>query len=522
MGGWRTSVLDIREMVRRFRLGDTDRRVARDLGVARNTASKYRAWARTEGFLDAADLPEPGVLESRLIPPEVAECSGPASKAEAYRELIKEKRDDGVEIRAILGLLHERGYDGSYSALVKYVRRMEGDRPREAFLRIETKPGDEAQVDFGYVGRIVDPRTGERRKAWAFVMTLSFSRHQYAEVVFDQSVPTWIALHVHAFEWFQAVPSRIVLDNLKAGIVKAALYDPEAQRAYRDLAEHYGFLIAPCRPRTPRHKGKVESGVHYVNRNALAGRDLDVVAANAHLRRWILEVAGVRDHGTTHEPPLDRFERERPALRPLPPTRFEVLVWKQAKVHSDSHVVFDYSYYSAPHRLVGKTLWVRATDRSIVLFHDHERIASHERATKRGTFRTHRDHLPPWKLEGLQPERMVVRMQAEAIGPFALKFVDALFGDKPMDRIRGAMAVVRYAKRYGNGRVDAACRRALRFGDVKAHTIRSILEKGLDIEPIRDDLDRPGPVPRTSIHARPIAEVAAAMRLAQGGARWTS
>jgi transposase len=148
-----------------------------------------------------------------------------------------------------------------------------------------------------------DPRSSTRRKAWAFVMTLSFSRHSYVEFVFDQEVGTWLRCHRHAFEWFGGVPRRVVVDNLKAAIVKAVLYDPVVQRAYRECAEHYGFLISPCRPRTPQHKGKVEQGgVHYVSRNFLAGRAFrDLDDANERVLVWCVETAGRRLHGTTKE-----------------------------------------------------------------------------------------------------------------------------------------------------------------------------------------------------------------------------
>jgi len=155
-------------------------------------------------------------------------------------------------------------------------------------------------------------------------MTLSWSRHQYVEFVFDQEVATWLRCHRHAFEYFGGVPGRMVVDNLKAAIVRVAFHDPVVQRAYRECAEHYGFLIAPCRPATPQHKGKVEQGGgHYLKRNFLAGRTLPArPAANALVLTWCRETAGQRIHDTTKERPLERFEQvERAALQPLPHAR---------------------------------------------------------------------------------------------------------------------------------------------------------------------------------------------------------
>jgi transposase len=140
------------------------------------------------------------------------------------------------------------------------------------------------QVDFGYAGRMIDPETGELRQTWAFVMTLSWSRHQYVEFVFNQKVETWLRLHRNAFLFFSEVPERVVIDNLKAGIVRVCWHEPQAQQAYRECAEHYGFLIKPCHPRTPEHKGKVEKGgVHYVKRNFLGGRQPTTLAHGSSL-----------------------------------------------------------------------------------------------------------------------------------------------------------------------------------------------------------------------------------------------
>jgi transposase len=506
MAGRRKDVLDIREIVRRFGLGERDRRIARDMGTSRNTIAKYREWAAREGFLEA-ELPAPGVIEERLKAARPPREPGPASSVEPFRAFVVEKREAGVELRALHALLGEKGFEGSYSALRRFVWRLE-DKSPETFLRIETAPGEEAQVDFGYAGLFHDPLTKRMRKTWIFVMTLSYSRHQYVELVFDQKVETWVELHVRAFEWFDGVVKRVILDNLKAGIVKAVLYDSEAQRSYRELAEHYGFLISPCRPRTPRHKGKVESGVRFVRRNGLAGRLFsDIHAGNDHLRHWAVATAGVRDHGTTHEQPLIRFEREKPHLKPLPPVRYEVTVWHKAKVHPDCHLVLDYSYYSAPHRLVGQELWIRATARRVEVYHEHERVATHPRAIKRGTWSTIRDHLPPEKLQGLLPEPVRLKAEAQEVGPATTEFIERLLGERPLDRLRGAQGVLRLGRRYGPKRLEAACRRSLDYNQVHYQTVKLILKRELDLEPASNGSASPGPIPKTAIFARSVSEL---------------
>lgn len=505
MAGGRKNVLDVREMVRRMQLQCGDRQIAREMKLSRNTVSKYRHWAGKQGFLESGGLPGPGVIEERMVSSWTPSVSGPVSIVESHRDFVLEKRKAGVEIKALWGLLRERGFEGSYPAVRRFIRRLEPRTP-PVFLRIETPPGEEAQVDFGYVGEFYDPVGKRQRKSWVFVMTLGFSRHQYVEIVFDQRVETWVALHVRAFESFGGVVKRVVIDNLKAGIVKAVVHDAEAQRSYRELAEAYGFLISPCRPRTPRHKGKVESGVHYVKRNALAGRSFkDVNEANAHLEKWVKEVAGVRDHGTTHEMPLSRFEAEKAALSPLPQGRYEVTVWKKAKLHPDCHVVFEYAYYSAPYRLVGEELWLRAAPGRLEIYHDHQRVATHPRAARRGAWATARDHLPPEKLAGLLPAPVELKVRAEKVGPATLELVERLLGERPLDRLRSAQGIVGLSRRFGDKRLEAACRRALAYDEVRYGTVKRILDNGLDAETMAEL--PAGPLPRTSVFARSTAEL---------------
>src|SRR4030095_181634 len=235
-------------------------------------------------------------------------------------------------------------------------------------LRIETPPGEVAQVDFGEVTPLWDPQTGTLRRTYCFVMVLAWSRHMYVEFVFDQKIPTWLVCQQHAFEFFGGVPQRVVLDNLKAAIIKAYTrdHDPEVVRAYAECAEHYGFLIDPCLPEKPQHKGKVErGGVGYVKQSfmPLLAVNTSLPDANQRVQPWLLGRAGLRDHGTTHEAPLIRFARvERAAVLPLTRQPSAPAVWKTSagdlppQLHRDGHVVFEKAYYSAPGEYVGQQL----------------------------------------------------------------------------------------------------------------------------------------------------------------------
>ena len=329
--------MELRELLRYLQTEPSNRQVAAMLGLDRRTVGRYREWATTQQLLDGA-LPSLEELQA-LVETTLREPLPPqnVSTVVGYRETVTRLRAAGVEIAAIRERLKEQGFAGSYQAVYRFVKALEAPTP-EVVVRVESAPGEEAQVDFGYAGRLIDPASGQPRKAWVFVLTLSWSRHQYAELVWDQSIATWIQCHRHALEFFGGVPQRLVIDNLKAGIVKASFDDPLVQMTYRECAEHYGFLIAPCRVRMPEHKGKVEQGgVHYVKRNFLGGREPQPLPqANAALRHWCLTTAGQRVHGTTKVAPLTRFQDvEKARLCPLPEAPYDVAVWKVATVGRD-------------------------------------------------------------------------------------------------------------------------------------------------------------------------------------------
>jgi transposase len=502
--------LDVRELVRRLKLRQGHREIARELGVCRDTVGKYRKIARAEGWLDRPELPTPGEIELRLAALAPTTIMGPPPSVEPHRARVAELHALDVEASAIWQILRdEKGFTGSYSSVQRFVRKLKASAP-EAFVRLEKAPGEEAQADFGSVGQIFDPVEQRIRKAYVFVMTLSFSRHMYAEIVFDQKVGTWIALHVRAFESFGGGVQKVTIDNLKSAITRAVTHDQEAQRSYRELAEHYDFLISPCVPRTPRHKGKVEKGgVHYTKRNALAGRQWkDVHEANAHLVHWVRDVAGVRDHGTTHEKPLARFEVEKADLKPLPATRYEISVWKSAKLHPDCHVVFEEAYYSAPHRLVGQKVLVRALPTRLEIYHEHVLLATHPRARHRGERISNFLHYPPTKLAGFLATPVRLREEARAIGEATAQLIERMLAEKPVDRLRPAQGILNLLKRYTPARVEAACRRALFCNEASYRAVKSILSKGLETVPLPPEVLSEGPVPKTSAFARPIHEIA--------------
>jgi hypothetical protein len=341
-------------------------------------------------------------------------------------------------------------------------------------------------------------------------MTLGFSRHLYAELVFDQKIGTWIACHRHAFAFFGAVPRRIVPDNLKAAVLVASLHDPVLGEAYRRMAQHDGFLISPTRPRAPQHKGKVESAIHYLERGFMAGQEFaDIEVANARLRRWLVEVAGVRRHGTTGQAPLALFRaREQQAMLPLPAEPFDLVEVRRARVHRDCHVVLDGSFYSVPWHHVGASVEAYVGERVVELYRDLELLTTHPRAHGPGEWHTRLEHYPPEKAAYLERTPARCRELARQVGPATFAVVDALLGERPLDRLRSVQAILRLEESVGAQRLEAACRRARHFGDVRYRRIKEILNAALDQDPLPHEPALPAAkeTARTYAFARSVAE----------------
>lgn len=495
----------LRDLVYRLRQGESERRIAQDLSIARGSVRKYRALAQAQGLLNPAlPLPEEPALRAALGP--LPQAPRQASTLEPYAEVVARLLAQGCEMTAIHArLCEDYGYSGSYSSVRRFVHRLRPQEP-EVVVRVVTAPGEEAQVDFGPVGKLFDPQSRRLRTAYAFVATLCYSRHQYAELVFDQKATTWIALHRRAFESWGGAPRRVVPDNLKAAVIQALIDEPVLGEAYRRLAQHYGFLISPTRPHTPRHKGKVESGIHYLQRNFMAGQEFaDIRQANQRLSIWVRERAGVRDHGTTHQPPLGLFlERERAALVPLPPQPFNLCEIRPVKVHRDCHVAIRGSYYSAPYRYVGQTLEAHIGERTVQLFQQQDLVATHPRAKAKGERHTRYEHYPHEKAAYLCQNADYCRRSARRVGPATFQVVDRLLAERPLDQLRAAQGILALQQTVGAARLEAACRRALYYGDPRYRRIKQILNAALDQQPLPQDV--PLPPAREHLFARAAGE----------------
>ncbi len=385
----------------------------------------------------------------------------------------------------------------------RYVREHIEPLRKPVTVRLHAVAGEQAQVDFGYAGLMRDPETGKQRKAWAFIMILSYSRHRFVRFVFRQDSPTWLDCHIRAFTFFQACPRLIVLDNLKDGVLKPDLYDPTLNPAYAELERHYGFVADPAKVQMARHKGRVERCVPVVRQQILAGRHFrDIEEANGRALEWCLKEVGLRKHGTTHRKPYEVFVGEEvELLLPLPDQPYEAAQWKQCTVHWDCHLILDKCYYSVPYPYRGERLWVRADLKLVRVYRNHQLIKTHLRVFEPGSCQTQTGDYPPDKRAYLERTPEWCRRQADELGPEVSRYVRRVLGDHAMRNLRKAQAVLRLAESHPAATLDQACRRALRFDNVRFSSLKKILEKGL--------FRRPSP-PR-----RPSSPAASACRFAR-------
>lgn len=485
MSNRRFEMYEYRQVIYRMRLGESDRTIAKAGLMGRRKAADLRELAQKHGWLHKGPLPEDTVLAEHF--PKNPETSSSQSLLLPYANEVKSWWQSGIQSTTIHQALERKyGFAGSYSSVRRFISTLKKANP-DATTILEFEPGEAAQVDFGTGPQIIDIFTGEVLKTWFFVMTLAWSRHQYAEIVTDQKVETWLGCHRRAFEFFGGVPRKIIIDNPKCAITRACYRDPVVQRAYAECAEGYGFIISPCPPREPKKKGRVESGVKYVKRNFMPLRDFRSLShANQQLKQWVLSTAGNRIHGTTKQKPLTLFtETERPLLNPLPDIPPELVTWAKVKLHGNCHVQFEKAYYSAPFRLVHRDLWLKATETNVKMFDDLNLVAIHPRLRQPGARSTVDDHMPPEALAYKMRDPQWCLKQAEEVGPHCKALIEDLFSDRVWDNLRAAQGIISLGKKYGLIRLEAACYRALFFDNPKYKTVKTILKKGLDQQPFQ-------------------------------------
>jgi Integrase core domain len=497
-------VIDITEILVHWYAGRSQHDVAGSLGVNRKTISRYVEPAIAAGFVPGG----PPVNEAEwaalvkdwfphLTDTRLRQVTWP--DFDRHREYIVEMLRTGVSKATIHQRLRdERGVTASLASFKRYVvANLAEDAVREkvTVLRPDPDPGFEAQIDYGLLGSWTDPRTGASHRMWAFVMVLSHSRHMFVRPVVSMDQASWTASHVEAFAFFGGAPARLVPDNLKTGVDKPDLYDPKLNRAYAELAAHYGVLVDPARARKPKDKPRVERQMPYIRDSWWKGREFASVAEmQASALHWCREVAGVRRHRSLDgRMPAQVFDEvEAGTLIPLPHQAFTLAEWSRAKVGPDVHVKCGKVLYSVPWKLVGQHVDVRATATMVQVFHHGELVKTHVRA-ERGR-RTDVADYPPEKIAFSMRTPAWCRERAEQTGPATAATIAALLEGEALHRLRSAQAILALAGKHTDVRLEAACRKAAAAGDPSYRTIRNILVHGLEeIEPERPTGDGGAP-----------------------------
>ena len=502
------------------------RRIARELGIHRETVARLARESKPAKAPLGADEPreggptavpeEPAALtvvtlsatSGELSSPEpgagdtatVVEATGSRSACEPFRAMILAKLALGLSGQRIYqDLVSDHGYTGSYYSVRRFLAHL-GPPPELPFRRLECAPGDEAQVDFG-TGIPLTGADGRRRRTHVFRVVLSYSRKAYSEVVERQTTDAFIRCLENAFWYFGGVPRRIVLDNLRAAMQQADWFDPELNPKVQAFAAHYGVVFLPTKPYTPRHKGKVERGVDYVQENGLKGHTFSSLAAqNEHLLAWEQGVADTRLHGTTRQQVGKVFrEVEQAHVQSLPLTRFPFFHESQRSVHRDGHVEVAKAYYSVPPEYVGRRVWVRWDGQVVRIFNQRlEQLALHVQQEP-GRFSTHDQHLAAAKISGVERGATWLLTKVSRIGPQAKHWGEAMLQSRGIAGVRVLQGLISLAQRHSSAALEQACATAHSYGAYRLRTVRALLERQAPAQE---------PLPFMSEHAiiRPLAD----------------
>lgn len=487
---------EILNVLRRLHRGEPHASIARATSHSRSTIRRYARAAAVRGWQPGGQAPSEALaaaLEQQARPAatrgagDVAVTLLPhAAQIRAWLEPPPTERR-GLRLTKVHQLLGRLGVHVPYSSLYRFAKAHcgFGATQRVTVRMADVAPGEVAEIDFGRLGRVWDLETGKMRLAWALVVVLACSRHQYVHVTYSQRVADVIGGLEDAWVFFGGVVQRLVVDNFPSAITKADRYDPIFQRTFEEYAQYRGFLIDAAPVRAPTGKPHVERGVQYVRESFFRGetwRDLPHVHTAAI--RWCREVAGVRVHGTTQQRPLAVFENvERAALRPIDTARFDPPQWALCKVHPDHHLSVGKAFYSLPTRYIGQQVWVRRDTQLVRIFLDGTLIKTHPLQAPGGKATDHTDYpavLTPYTLR--DPARII--RQAEGHGIAVGQFAAALLaGTFPWAKLRQAQALLRLGEKYGWARVNASCQRALAFDLVNVRRLEHMLRADLETVP---------------------------------------
>lgn len=478
----------IREVLRLKAAGQGQRQIAASVGIGQSTVGDYLTRARRAGIDSGSELDD-AALERALYPPKPAlpdDSRGVPDWSTVHRELKRK----GVTLFLLWEEYKAAHPDGfQYSWFCQHYRAFAGKV--DYVMRQHHRAGETLFVDYaGQTVPIVDRSTGELREAHVFVGVLGASNYTFAEATWTQGLADWIASHQRAFRFIGGVTETVVPDNLKSGVTRPHRYEPDLNPTYAELAAHYDTTLLPTRVRKPRDKAKVEVGVQIVERWILARLRHQTFFSLDELNRAIAELLPDLNNRPFKKLPGCRRELyetlDLPALKPLPAQAYVFAIWKKARVNIDYHIELERHYYSVPYPLVKAEVEARVTAHTVEILHRGRRVASHRRSYKPGGHTTVAAHMPRPHREYAEwtPRRLV--QWAEKTGPATAELIGDILARRrhPQQGFRSCLGILRLGKTYGDARLEAACRRALRIGAASYKSIDSILKHRLDEQPL--------------------------------------
>lgn len=453
--------------------GWSSRKIARELDLDRETVRRYRRASDSKPAIPPTGSGEGSDPKPANVP--TGSQAGRASQCAPLSSVIEAALVAGLSAQRIYqDLVAGHGFRGGYDSVKRFVRRL-SQQTQPPFRRMECAPGQELQVDFGVGAWVIDQ--GKRRRPHLFRAVLSHSRKAYSEVVWRQTSESFLRCLENAFRYFGGVTATVVIDNLKAGVLRADWYDPELNPKLEEFARYYGTVILPTKPAMPRHKGKVESGVKYAQNNAIKGRTFEsLTAQNTHLADWEKNVADTRIHGTTRRQVGKIFEEvERPALQPLPAGLFPVFEEAQRMVHRDGYVEFKKAYYSVPPEYVGRQVWVRQETRLLRLYNTRrEQIALHALAEP-GKFTTDPAHLHSRKRHIIERGADYLLDRCRMIGPLTGSWAEAMHQSRGPQSLRVMQGLLQLAEKHPAAQLEKAAGVATHHGAWRLRDLKRLL-----------------------------------------------
>jgi transposase len=496
MGYREVSVVEIREVLRRWVRGEGQRAIDRNTGVDRKTVHRYVEAAASVGVVvdgDESQLTDAVIgLVCHLVRPERPNGHGAAwERLEPHAELIKGWVKDDLTLVKIHVLLARRGIEVPYRTLHRWAVANAAFGRRQATVRVaDGAPGVEVQVDFGRMGLIPDPVAGHSRVTYALIFTACYSRHNFVFLTHRQTIDATIEGFEAAWAFFAGVFKVVIPDNMSAIVVTADATEPRFTDAFVEYSQARGFAIDAARVRKPCDKPKVERQVPYVRRNFFDGEEfVDLAEAQRRATEWCIKTAGGRVHGTTQLHPAEVFAvEEQPLLGAAPDGCYDLPSYPTPKVHRDRHIEVAKALYSVPGDLIGQRVKVRADSKLIKIFWRGELIKVHPRVAP-GKRSTDPADLPAAKtvyaMRDIEHLQRMAANDGDAIGAYAAAL---LGGPLPWTKMRQVYALLGLVKKWGAPRVDAACAKALEAETVNVGLIGRMIERATE------GADEPRPV----------------------------